>query len=54
MLYAIEKKVDKDDMPDKFKIIVLTNLGSTSVNLIFYAPNVANLVFWKTVPTIAL
>ena len=53
MLYAQEKKVDKDAMPYKFKMIVLTNLGSTSVTL-FYAPNVANLVFWKTVPTIAL
>ena len=31
-----------------------TNLGPKSVNLIFYAPNVANLGFWRIVPTIAL
>ena len=31
-----------------------TNLGPTSVNLIFYDPNVANLGFWKIVPKIAL
>ena len=31
-----------------------TNLGPTSVDLIFYAPNVANLGFWKIVPTIEL
>ena len=32
----------------------MTNLGSTSVDLIFYAPKVANLGFWKIGPTIAL
>ena len=35
-------------------MIVLTNLGPTSVDLIIYAPNVANLGFWKIVLTIAL
>ena len=29
-------------------------LGPTSVALIFYAPKVANLGFWKMGPTIAL
>ena len=28
-------------------MIVLTNLGPKSVDLIFYAPNVANLVFFE-------
>ena len=36
-----------------FLMIVLTNLGPKSVDLIFYAPNVANLGFWRIVPTIA-
>ena len=31
-----------------------TNLGPISVDLIFYAPNVANLGFLRIVPTIAL
>ena len=31
-----------------------TILVPTSVSLIFYAPNVANLGFWRIVPTIAL
>ena len=35
-------------------MIVLPNLGPKSVDLIFYAPNVANLGFWRIVPTIAL
>ena len=26
---------------------ILTNLGPTSVNLIYYAPKFANLGFWK-------
>ena len=34
--------------------IVRTNLRPTSVDLIFYAPNVANLGFWRIAPTIAL
>ena len=43
----IRKKVDNG-------LIVLTNLGPKSVNLIFYAPNVSNLEFWRILPTIAL
>ena len=35
-------------------MIVLTNLGPKSVNLIFYAPNVANLGFMRIGPKIAL
>ena len=31
-----------------------TILGATSVDLIFYAPKVANLGFWKIGPTIAI
>ena len=31
-----------------------TNLGPTSVNLSFYAPNVANLGFLKIVPILSL
>ena len=34
--------------------IYWTNLGPTSVDLNFYAPNVANLGFWKIELTIAL
>ena len=33
---------------------ILTNLGPTSVDFIFYVPKVANLGFWKISPTIAL
>ena len=51
MLYAPPKKVDNDAIC--LKLIVLTNLGPTSVGIIFYAPNVAILGFWKIVPTIA-
>ena len=65
MVYAREKKVDKDALRpinlkswkfsiDSINMIFRTNLGLTSVNLIFYAPKVANLGFWKTVLTIAL
>ena len=57
-----KKTVDKDAIcpvnssysPPELEMIVLTNLGPTSVNLIFYAPSVANLGSWKIVPTIAL
>ena len=48
MVYAQEKKVDTDAI---CLINVMsnnwTNLGPTSVDLIFYAPNDANLGFWK-------
>ena len=37
-----------------FLKIVLTNLGPKSVDLIFYAPNVENLVFLRIGPKIAL
>ena len=40
--------------PMSFKIIFRTYLGPMSVELIFYAPNVANLGFWKIGPTITL
>ena len=46
--------VNSSFSPPELEMIVLTNLGPTSVNLIFYAPNVANLGSWKIVPTIAL
>ena len=44
MVYYREKMVDRDAF----------NLGTISVNLIFYASNVANLGFLRIVPTIAL
>ena len=51
MYYSREEKVDKDVFQDNFNWI---NLSPTSIDLIFYAPNVANLGFQKIVPTIAL
>ena len=59
MVYYREIMVDRDAlcpinvMSFKFNQL-LTNLGPKSVDFIFYAPNVANLRFWRIVPTIAL
>ena len=52
MVYAREKKANKDavfvlQICSLFFGIYWTNLGPTSVDLIFYTPNVANPGFWK-------
>ena len=53
-----EKKGQQNpEMVDRDNILLFSNwrtfLGPISVDLIFYAPNVANLGFWRIEPKIA-
>ena len=54
----VDRNVNRMDKPRSYINILLfsnwrTFLGPISVDLIFYAPNVANLGFWRIEPKIA-
>ena len=50
-----KKKDDKDAIkPDKCILFLEKPWSYLTVDLILYAPNVANRGFWRMVPTIAL
>ena len=50
----LHHRADKCSKLPKIYMIFRTNLGPTAVDLIFFAPKVANLGVWKIVLTNAL